>query len=70
MILVVSAFISLVIALAVPSEDKSTGWIEGAAILLAVLVVATVTATNDKLQDNQFRKMNAEKEDRDTKVCL
>lgn len=36
---------------------------EGAAILSAVLAVATVTATNDYSKDQQFRALNAIKED-------
>ena len=44
-------------------EDPSTGWIEGAAILFAVLLVATVTATNDYRKESQFRKLNAKKDD-------
>jgi magnesium-transporting ATPase (P-type) len=44
-------------------EDPTTGWIEGAAILFAVLLVATVTATNDYRKESQFRKLNAKKDD-------
>jgi Ca2+-transporting ATPase len=47
--------------------DRS-GWIEGAAIITAVLVVATVTAGNDYSKEQQFRKLNAVKEDRQVRV--
>lgn len=44
-------------------SDPAKGWIEGVAILCAVLVVAIVTATNDYSKDKQFRALNAVKED-------
>ncbi len=37
-----------------PSEHE-TGWIEGAAILIAVVVVVLVTAANDWTKERQFR---------------
>jgi len=39
------------------------GWIEGGAILLAVMVVAVVTASNNYNKESQFRQLNAKKED-------
>lgn len=44
-------------------ESPTTGWIEGAAILFAVLLVAVVTATNDYRKESQFRKLSAKKDD-------
>lgn len=44
-------------------SDPAKGWIEGVAILCAVLVVAVVTATNDYSKDEQFRALNAVKDD-------
>lgn len=44
-------------------SDPKNGWIEGVAILCAVLVVAVVTATNDYSKDKQFRALNAVKDD-------
>ena len=35
-----------------------TGWIDGTAILAAVLVVATVTAANDYSKERQFQELN------------
>eukprot|EP00899_Mesostigma_viride_P028596 jgi/Mesvir1/8921/Mv14206-RA.1 len=61
-ILMISGAISLVLGLTV-EEDKSTGWIDGAAILAAVLVVVTVTAVNNFQKEKQFRKLNAVKDD-------
>ena len=43
---------------------------EGAAILTAVLAVATVTASNDYSKEQQFRALNAVKEDILIKVHL
>jgi Ca2+-transporting ATPase len=53
-------------------EDVRSGtrtkWIEGLAIFIAVLVVVTVTAFNDYQKEKNFRKLNAQKEDRNIKV--
>lgn len=47
---------------------RSQGWIEGVAILTAVLIVAVVTATNDYTKEQQFRKLNAINNDITVKV--
>jgi Ca2+-transporting ATPase len=49
-------------------KDPRIGWIEGAAIQLAVLVVVFTNAINDYQKEKQFRKLNAKKEDRTVKV--
>ncbi|KAM3568386.1 hypothetical protein VYU27_009491, partial [Nannochloropsis oceanica] len=59
-VLIVSAVVSLAIGL---YEDPKKGWVEGVAILTAVLAVATVTASNDYSKEQQFRALNAVKED-------
>lgn len=59
-VLIVAAVVSFVVGLI---EDPAKGWIEGAAILFAVLVVAVVTATNNYNKESQFRKLNAVKDD-------
>ena len=43
-VLIISAVFSLFIGI---WEDPRKGWIEGAAILVAVIIVAVVTATNN-----------------------
>ena len=58
--MITAAFISLAIGL---FEDPGKGWIEGAAILVAVIIVAAVTATNNYSKEAQFRKLNAVKDD-------
>lgn len=54
-ILIVAALISLTIGLV---QDPTSGWLEGAAILLAVFIVVCVTSTNDYLKEGQFIKLN------------
>lgn len=39
-------------------------WVEGCAILLAVVIIVLVTAVNDYNKERQFMKLNAKKEDR------
>eukprot|EP01096_Ripella_sp_DP13-Kostka_P006752 TRINITY_DN243_c1_g1_i4.p1 TRINITY_DN243_c1_g1~~TRINITY_DN243_c1_g1_i4.p1 ORF type:complete len:1139 (+),score=611.29 TRINITY_DN243_c1_g1_i4:107-3418(+) len=64
-ILTVAAFVSLFLGLAFPPEDetRATSWIDGAAILAAVVIVCTVAAVNDWSQDRQFRELNEKKDD-------
>uniref|UniRef100_A0A0R3RZZ7 Calcium-transporting ATPase n=1 Tax=Elaeophora elaphi TaxID=1147741 RepID=A0A0R3RZZ7_9BILA len=68
-ILLVSALVSLGLSFYKPPEDstagehdaneREAGWIEGAAILLAVIVVVMVTALNDWSKEKQFRGLQA-----------
>ena len=55
-ILILAATISLVIGLL---QDPHEGWMEGAAILLAVFIVVCVTTTNEYFKQQQFIKLNA-----------
>jgi len=59
-VLIIAAVISFVVGII---DDPSTGWIEGAAILFAVILVAAVTATNNFNKESQFRKLNKVKDD-------
>ncbi|KAH6856806.1 hypothetical protein B0I37DRAFT_426312 [Chaetomium sp. MPI-CAGE-AT-0009] len=43
-------------------------WIEGVAIIVAILVVVVVSALNDWQKERQFRKLNRKKQDRDVIV--
>ena len=54
-ILIAAAVVSLIMGVI---QDPASGWLEGMAILCAVLIVTTVTATNDYLKDGQFIKLN------------
>jgi plasma membrane ca-ATPase B2, putative len=38
-----------------PVEESEAGWIEGAAILVSVIIVVLVTAFNDYTKERQFR---------------
>lgn len=40
-------------------QDSSLGWIDGVAILVAVVVIANVSAFNDWRKDRQFRAMQS-----------
>ncbi|KAI9318809.1 PMCA-type calcium-translocating P-type ATPase [Dichotomocladium elegans] len=43
-------------------------WVEGVAIIVAVLIVVLVGSVNDFQKERQFRKLNAKKEDRELKA--
>lgn len=63
--LCISAAVSLVLGLI---ENPATGWIEGTAILIAVVIVVLVGSINDYQKERQFRKLNDKKQDRDVSV--
>jgi magnesium-transporting ATPase (P-type) len=65
-ILICAAVASLV--LGVTTHDPATGWIEGFAIFVAVLIVTLVAAINDFSKDRKFRTLEAVKDDRRVKV--
>ncbi|EGG16179.1 P-type ATPase [Cavenderia fasciculata] len=65
-ILMVAAIISIVLGLTV--EDRSTGWIDGTAILFAVVIVVMVTAGNDYNKEQKFRKLNSIRNERNASV--
>ena len=56
LILLASGVVSFALGLTVDTSDA--GWIEGAAILMAVAVVVLVTATNDYQKEKQFKELN------------
>ncbi|KAF5211134.1 hypothetical protein E0198_002426 [Clavispora lusitaniae] len=45
-------------------------WVEGVAIIVAVLIVVLVGAANDYQKERQFARLNAKKEDREVVVLL
>lgn len=78
-ILSIAAIISLALGLyetfGQPPEHDSEGneipqleWVEGVAIIVAVLIVVVVGAANDWQKERQFVKLNKKKEDRKVKV--
>ncbi|KAJ2569145.1 plasma membrane calcium, partial [Coemansia sp. RSA 1836] len=50
------------------NDEVKVGWVEGAAIFLAVIVVCFTNAINDYQKEMQFQKLNAKKEDRTVKT--
>ncbi|CAH0492823.1 unnamed protein product [Peronospora farinosa] len=66
-VLTISGFISIILSSTV-GDHPETGWVEGACIILAVVVVTLVTAMNDYQKEAQFRALNAIKEDEKIKV--
>ena len=57
-VLIISGVASVALELAF-GKAGDNGWIEGAAILAAVAVVALVTAVNDYEKEQQFRELSA-----------
>lgn len=64
--MLVAAIVSLALSFYRPpqehvhdSSEQEAGWIEGAAILIAVIVVVLVTAFNDWSKEKQFRGLQA-----------
>lgn len=53
-VLMVAALISIVLGATV-EKDKDVAWIDGVAILAAVVIVVLVTAMNDWTKEKQFR---------------
>lgn len=64
-ILIVAAIVSLAIGI---YDDPTTGYVEGLAILAAVLIVSVVTAVNDYQKELQFRELSAANDDVDVLV--
>ena len=56
-----ASFVSLFIGVVI--EREPLGWLEGTAILTAVVVVVLVGSINDYQKESQFRELNAKKDD-------
>jgi len=59
-ILIIAAVVSFAVGL---SEDPSTGWIDGISIVIAILLVAFVTAGNNYNKELQFRALRNDADD-------
>ena len=59
-ILIGAALVSLAIGI---YDDPATGYVEGLAILAAVLIVSVVTAGNDYQKESQFRELSRANDD-------
>ena len=75
LILTAAAFISLALGVyeAVgqkrkPGEPQPLDWVEGLAIMVAVVIVVLVTGLNDYRREKQFAALNAKKDDRYVKA--
>ncbi|GAW24192.1 hypothetical protein ANO14919_137740 [Xylariales sp. No.14919] len=51
-----------------PGSPPSVDWVEGVAIIVAILIVTLVGSLNDWQKERAFVKLNAKKEDREIKV--
>ena len=56
-ILCVAAVVSLILGIA--TEGLEHGWMEGTSILVAVVIIVTVTSGNNWIKEQQFKKLNA-----------
>ncbi|EGC37707.1 P-type ATPase [Dictyostelium purpureum] len=68
-LLMVASVVSIVLG-AVPytSHDPKTGWIDGVAILVAVIIVVTITSINDFKNQARFRELNEKTNDKQVKA--
>jgi len=51
-----------------PGEPQPLDWVEGLAIMVAVVIVVLVTGLNDYRREKQFTALNAKKDDRQVKA--
>ena len=64
-ILLIAAIVSIALGMV---DDPKEGWHEGAAILLAVVIVLNVGAFNDLAKDKKFRALNETNNNRECKA--
>ena len=69
-LLTVAAVIALALGLyqSLGTDEGGVEWVEGVAIIVAIIVVTFVGAANDWQKERQFAKLNAKKENRNVKV--
>lgn len=70
-LLSVAAVVSLALGIYQAAEkvdDETLQWVEGVAIIVAVVIVVVVGAANDWQKERQFVRLNKKKEDRNVKV--
>lgn len=69
-VLTVAAVIALALGLyqALGTAEGGVEWIEGVAIIVAIVVVVVVGAINDWQKERQFAKLNKKKESRNVKI--
>ncbi|KRX11210.1 P-type ATPase, cytoplasmic domain N [Pseudocohnilembus persalinus] len=70
-ILIVAAIVSIIIEVSTSeSHERAYSWIEGFAILVAVMVCSLVTAINDYQKEKQFQLLNKVADDRKTLTVI
>ncbi|KAL8712239.1 MAG: hypothetical protein Q9220_003390 [cf. Caloplaca sp. 1 TL-2023] len=70
-LLTVAAVVSLALGIyqsVAKIDGESVQWVEGVAIMVAIIIVVVVGAANDWQKERQFVKLNKKKEDRNVKV--
>lgn len=70
-LLSVAAVVSLALGIyqaAVKANGETVQWVEGVAIIVAIVIVVAVGALNDWQKERQFVRLNKKKEDRTVKV--
>lgn len=61
-----AAVVSLVLGIA--TEGLRDGWLEGTSILLAVVIIVSVTSFNNYVKEKQFQKLNQIAEQKNVNV--
>ena len=51
--------IDISLVLGILTEGLAEGWLEGASILIAVVIIVTVTSGNNYIKEQQFQRLNA-----------
>ncbi|CAK4033987.1 Calcium-transporting ATPase 2 [Lecanosticta acicola] len=67
-VLTIAAVIALALGIYQAIDHGGVDWIEGVAIIVAIVVVVTVGALNDWQKERQFAKLNKKKDARNVKV--
>lgn len=65
---VVSLALGLYQSLSAKPDGEKVQWVEGVAIMVAIIIVVVVGAANDWQKERQFVKLNKKKDDRNVKV--
>lgn len=61
-----AALVSLVLGIA--TEGLKEGWLEGTSILMAVVIIVSVTSFNNYMKEKQFQKLNKIAEQKNVNV--
>ncbi|ORY05891.1 calcium-translocating P-type ATPase [Basidiobolus meristosporus CBS 931.73] len=71
-LLTIAALVSLALGIyedVTRTDEAEIHWVEGFAIIVAILIVILVGSINDFQKEKQFRNLNRKKEDREIKVA-